>query len=318
MYDGPGSGIGIAIGHQQITGIGSLVFASGGTQTSAWTGSVAIAGVTGLQTALDGKQPSGTYATLVGDKVPAAQLPYATQSQAADMSDSALAMSAANAIAAAGNLVQLDMSQANYSGSGQNSWSTTFSGGVTFSVGSGSGVGSGMASHYAPAAWSQTLTRYNGSTGNFAGRHVNWTRRQRFRIRLVIGSAAPSANATFRVLLGKNALGAGNVGALAYRGIGFELRSTALWLTTHNGTSRTDTSASTAVAANQSLEFIVESTGSGTANLYVDGSLVATSSGAPTTVATDFATVAFVVEGTTTDSASSAITVERFPQLLRP
>jgi len=259
-----------------------------------------------------------TWTGRVWRLVSAGAITYATQAQAADMADAALAMSPANTISAIGNVVQLDMSQANYSGSGQNSWSTTFSGGVTFSVGSGSGVGSGMAYHYAPAAWSQTLTRYNGSTGNFAGRYINWTRRQRFRIRLVIGSAAPSANATLRVLLGKNALGAANVGALAYRGIGFELRSTALWLTCHNGTSRTDTNASTAVAANQSFEIIAESTGSGTANLYVDGSLVATSSGAPTTAATDSATVAFVIEGTTADSASSAITVERFPQLLRP
>lgn len=35
----------------------------------------AIADVTGLQTALDGKQPSGTYATLVGGTVPSVQLP---------------------------------------------------------------------------------------------------------------------------------------------------------------------------------------------------------------------------------------------------
>jgi hypothetical protein len=39
MYDGPGSGIGIAIGYQQITGIQSLTFFGGGTQTTAWTGS---------------------------------------------------------------------------------------------------------------------------------------------------------------------------------------------------------------------------------------------------------------------------------------
>jgi hypothetical protein len=35
----------------------------------------AISDVTGLQTALDGKQPSGTYATLVGGTVPSTQLP---------------------------------------------------------------------------------------------------------------------------------------------------------------------------------------------------------------------------------------------------
>ena len=80
MYDGPGSGGGMSIRYQQILGIASLSFSSGGTQTTAWTGSVAIAGVTGLQTELDGKQPSGTYATLVGGTVPTTQLPAATTS----------------------------------------------------------------------------------------------------------------------------------------------------------------------------------------------------------------------------------------------
>jgi hypothetical protein len=80
MYDGPGTGGGMFIGYQQIIGISRLDFGLGGTQTSAWTGSVAIAGVTGLQTALDGKQPAGTYATLVGGTVPTAQLPAATTS----------------------------------------------------------------------------------------------------------------------------------------------------------------------------------------------------------------------------------------------
>lgn len=42
---------------------------------STHTGTQAISTVTGLQTALDGKQTSGTYATLVGGKVPAEQLP---------------------------------------------------------------------------------------------------------------------------------------------------------------------------------------------------------------------------------------------------
>lgn len=42
---------------------------------STHTGTQAISTVTGLQTALDGKQASGTYATLVGGKVPAEQLP---------------------------------------------------------------------------------------------------------------------------------------------------------------------------------------------------------------------------------------------------
>jgi hypothetical protein len=39
MYDGPGSGSGMEIRYQQITGIHSLLFLSGGTQTTAWTGS---------------------------------------------------------------------------------------------------------------------------------------------------------------------------------------------------------------------------------------------------------------------------------------
>jgi hypothetical protein len=44
-------------------------------QRSNHTGSQAISTITGLQTALDGKQASGTYATLVSGTVPSSQLP---------------------------------------------------------------------------------------------------------------------------------------------------------------------------------------------------------------------------------------------------
>jgi hypothetical protein len=77
MYDVSLSGdAGMTLGYKSIDGITSLSFGSGGgTQTTAWTGAVAISGVTGLQAALDGKQASGNYATLVGGTVPSSQLP---------------------------------------------------------------------------------------------------------------------------------------------------------------------------------------------------------------------------------------------------
>jgi len=48
MYDGPGSGPGMHIGYQSIEGVLSVRFNDGNTQTTAWTGTVAAANVTGL------------------------------------------------------------------------------------------------------------------------------------------------------------------------------------------------------------------------------------------------------------------------------
>jgi hypothetical protein len=58
--------------------VGSITFSSLSGIPSTFTPAAhvhAVSDVTGLQTALDSKQPAGTYATLVGGTVPSAQLP---------------------------------------------------------------------------------------------------------------------------------------------------------------------------------------------------------------------------------------------------
>ena len=84
---GPAGAAGVA-GATGPQGPAGVAGAAGPAGTTSWSGitdkpatfapsshSHAVADVTGLQTALDGLQPIGTYATLVGGTVPSAQLP---------------------------------------------------------------------------------------------------------------------------------------------------------------------------------------------------------------------------------------------------
>jgi hypothetical protein len=137
-------------------------------------------------------------------------------------------------------------------------------------------------------------------------------------LRIQIDGGLPSANATYRVLLGKTSPGVAAIGALSARGVGFEIRSAgALWLTSHNGTTRTDTQASSSLAANTAYDLVVDCSG-GTANLYLDGALVATNSGAPATVQTDFLQAHFTLEATTTDLSPSSILFQRAILIFQP
>jgi hypothetical protein len=218
------------------------------------------------------------------------------------------------------NVCQIDLGASNTNTSGQAAWTTSFSGAVNVQVGSASVAGGGNILAYHYGFGSTTLPKWNGSTGNFCGRYTNWGRRQRFKMRLgQTNNAAISANTTYRFLLGKTTFGVANIGQLAVRGMGFEVRGGgALWLTTHNGTARTDTNTNFTLGVNITYEIIVESNGFGEAMIFLDGRLIASSSGAPTTSPTDFASQAFVIEATTTDQSVSFIGLDRFLQVLRP
>lgn len=217
------------------------------------------------------------------------------------------------------NVCQIDLGASNANTSGQAAWTTAFSGGVNVQVGSASIAGGGNILAYHYGFGSTTLPKWNGTTGNFAGRSINWGRRQRFKMRLgQVNNAAISANTTYRFLLGKSSFGVANIGPLAVRGLGFEVRGGgALWLTTHNGTARTDTNTNFTLGVNITYEIIVESNGFGEAIIFVDGRLIASSSGAPTT-SLDSSSQAFVIEATTTDQSVSFIGLDRFLQVLRP
>ena len=254
----------------------------------------------------------GTFAT------PSASVSYASTAQAQDLTATTVAMNPARTLDGIYNYMQFSMTGANVNNTGQSLWQTAFSGGVNVQVGSTTVSGGGGLLAYHGGLGSPSLAKWNGSTGNFANRYHNWTRRQRFRIRLTVLNNAVSTNTTYRFLLGKASTGTANIGALAHRGIGFEVRGgNAVWLTTHNGTARTDTNASTTLVTSAGYEFICESDGSGNVTLFMDGVSIATSSGGPTTAPTDFNGQLFVVEATTTDQAISLITID-FPHVSRP
>ena len=101
----------------------------------------------------------------------------------------------------------------------------------------------------------------------------------------------------------------------AIRGIGFEIRNNQLWLTTSNGTARTDTqAASVTLLTGQGHEVIIDSDGAGNATLLLNQIAVATSTGAPTS--NDLNAPFFSIEGTTSDSAQSQIFWEMTPAFL--
>ena len=183
------------------------------------------------------------------------------------------------------------------------------------SIGSASGGGSFFVFEN-NVSWTASNPIWNGTTGDYGGSSLNWTRRFRFRIRFVI-NVLPTSNAVFRVLVGKTNFGIAAIGQLsaAIRGIGFEIRNNQLWLTTSNGTARTDTqAASVTLLTGQGHEVIIDSDGAGNATLLLNQIAVATSTGAPTS--NDLNAPFFSIEGTTSDSAQSQIFWEMTPAFL--
>jgi hypothetical protein len=91
------------------------------------------------------------------------------------------------------------------------------------------------------------------------------------------------ANSVFRFLLGK-AIPSPVGGDLASRGIGFrQVSNGALELQVHNGTTLYNVTSTFTPTANQCYDVVIVADG-GTATMYVNGSSVATSANAPTTV----------------------------------
>jgi hypothetical protein len=93
------------------------------------------------------------------------------------------------------------------------------------------------------------------------------------------------ANSVFRFLLGK-AIPSPVGGDLAVKGIGFrQVANGALELQVHNGTTLYNVTSTFTPTANQCYDVVIVADG-GTVTMYVNGSSVATSANAPTTVLT--------------------------------
>lgn len=238
--------------------------------------------------------------------------PYATPAQAKVASSAATIMSPAQTEIAIASYSILDMNSVAPNFSGQVANSNTLAGRLSFTYGSASGQGTIVYNSINQLLWSADATKYNGVTGNYVAYYINWTKRTRFRFRFFF-STLPSANSTFRALWGRTTTGTPGVAPLANRGIAMEVRASgALWLSTHNGSSRTDTNTNQTLQAGAVYEVMVESDGIGNAALYLDGTPVATSTGAPTTLASDNLYQMFIVEGTTTDSVATNVTISRY------
>jgi hypothetical protein len=227
-------------------------------------------------------------------------------------------MNAARTVDAIFNVRQLSLSAALNSSSGTASAGMSNpASGLVCTVGGAGGTGS-LFSWVPSIMWSASLPTYIDPAGNFLGRYVNWSRRVRFRVRFST-NVLPSANAVYRVLIGKSTFGVAAIGQLtaATRGIGFEVRGSQLWLTCANGTARTDTQAAgVTLLVNNVYEAVVDSDGQGNVSLLLNQSVVATNTGGPTSARTDFLVDNFSIEGTTADSTASTITFEANPMVM--
>jgi hypothetical protein len=113
---------------------------------------------------------------------------------------------------------------------------------------------------------------------------IDWSKRVIFSSR-VARDEDPSSECVFRIGMGK-AINAGQ-GDLSVRGVAVRIvGSGAMELQVHDGTNLTNVTSSFTPVANEAFDILLDSNGSGTITLFVNGSSVATSSAGPSTAGT--------------------------------
>jgi hypothetical protein len=177
-------------------------------------------------------------------------------------------------------------------------WSSATSG-VGASA-SGSGINGRLLT--APTTATGNALQYgsisNASRGNAYGYGFDFSKRFTFGFRLARNVTSPDSNSVFRAKFG--AINA-NIGDISARGIEVKVSgSGALQLLVHNGTTLTTASSSYTPTNATAFDVVGISDGSGNATLYVNGSSVATSTGAATTTASGSQYVNCEVENTST------------------
>jgi hypothetical protein len=172
-----------------------------------------------------------------------------------------------------------------------------------------SGVGASAFAQSANARISiapTTLTGYainsatiaNNSRGGLYNSGFDFSKRVQFGLRVARNVASPDTASVWRYSIGKSSLT--DASDLSARGLMIKVSGGgALQLLVHNGTTLTTTTSSYTPANGVNYDVSVVSDGSGNATLYVNGSSVATSTGAPTTAgATNAYVLMFEVQNT--------------------
>jgi hypothetical protein len=117
------------------------------------------------------------------------------------------------------------------------------------------------------------------------------------------------ANTMARITLGGYT--STTTGDMTVMGIGFKKVggvSSNIVLTVHNGTSLTDVTSSKAVAADETIDWVIYSDGTGNVTLYVDGVQIATTSSGPTGLGANFGCIYNEqIEATTTPGVRGSI-----------
>ena len=148
----------------------------------------------------------------------------------------------------------------------------------------------------------------NISRGSIFNSGFDFSKRIIFGGRFARNVVTPDTNSVFRYSIGKSS--STDASDLSSRGLMVKVAgSGAMQLLVHNGTTLTTTTSSFTPSNGQAYDVVVVSDGSGNATLYVNGSSVATSTGAATSAgATNAGQLTFETQNTST-LANSAMSV---------
>lgn len=203
--------------------------------------------------------------------------PYATADQCADAVSASSVLSPFRLIDARSSYATILPSSGATTSGGSVTWNAAGSAFGPFWMWIASGTtGGGQAYAYTstqnngPCAWSRGLTGGNA-----------WGKRRALFTRVMRFYSATSANSFMRITFGKAWVF--TFGRLSAAGFGIEVLGARIWLVSHNGSAATATDTGVDFANAAAFDFLIDSNGAGTVNLFANGVLIGTNNGGPTT-----------------------------------